>query len=207
MHRADGRVEVIGAHQQGFRFGPGDRFVFRCGSGGGWGDPLDRDPSAVEADLRLGRLDQQVASEIYGVVPGDSEATATLRGELLERRLAVARPASHPLSWEDVPESYHDERNVAPLHPGVEQRGGVAVSTRSGAPLALAPGHWTDGCPTVSGLIAMADGVEARGYLDPQSGHLLFVDLLAGGMTRSFESNPDRWTKWSPNRVSAPRAN
>ena len=207
MHRADGRVEVIGAHQQGFRFGPGDRFVFRCGSGGGWGDPLDRDPSAVEADLQLGRLDEEVAREVYGVVAGDSEATATLRRELLERRLAVARPASHPLRWEDVPESYRDERNAAPLHPGVEQRGGVAVSTRSGAPLALAPGHWPDGCPTVPGLIAMADGVEACGYLDPQSGHLLFVDLLAGGMTRTFESSPDRWTKWSPNRVSAQSAN
>jgi N-methylhydantoinase B len=160
----------------------------------------------VESDVQYGRLDEDVARDVYGVVPGDPEATEALRKRRLEERLTAARPAIRALAWDDVPEGYRDDAEVAPLHPGVEQRGGVAVSRRSGAPLAITPGHWTDGCPTLPHLVPMAEGVEARGYLDPATGHLLYVDVLAAGMARTFESNPDRWTKWSPNRVARPSA-
>ncbi len=206
MIRADGRVDVIGAHQQNFKFGPGDRFVFRCGSGGGWGDPLERDPAAVEADVRLGRLEADDARDVYGVIPGDPLATETRRRELLTERLERAEPALRPLRWQDVPEGYRDASRSAPLHPGVEQQGGVAVSVRSGAPLAVSPGHWTDGCPTIPQLFPMGEGVQARGYIDPGSGHLLFVDVTIADQRRSFESSPDRWTKWSPNRIDAASA-
>ncbi|HXK23674.1 MAG TPA: hydantoinase B/oxoprolinase family protein [Myxococcota bacterium] len=206
MLRSDGRVEAIGAHQQDFGFLPGDRFVFRCGSGGGWGDPLDRPASAVEADLRLGRLDADVAADVYGVIPGDPAATEARRREILAQRLARAESPAKPLRWEDVPEGWLDERSAAPLHPGVEQRGGVAVSVRTGAPLAVSPDHWTDGCPVLLELFPMGKGVEARGYLDPGSGHLLFVDVVTGEKRRTFESSPERWTKWStPTHVEIAR--
>jgi len=204
MIRADGRVDVIGAHQQDFKFLPGDRFVFRCGSGGGWGDPLDRAPSAVETDVRLGRVSEETAADVYGVIPGDPSATAARRKELLAERLARAEAAAKPLRWKDIPDDYLDEDHAAPLHPGVEQRGGVAVSIRSSAPLALSPDHWTDGCPTIPELFPMGEGVEARGYLDPGTGHLLFVDVVTAEKRRTFESSPDRWTKWSaPSRIGA----
>ena len=47
--------------------------------GGGWGDPLDRDPALVELDVLQGKVSEQAARDDYGVVPGDAEATRRLR--------------------------------------------------------------------------------------------------------------------------------
>jgi N-methylhydantoinase B len=71
--------------------------------GGGYGDPLDRDPEAVLADIRSGEVAARFADPVYGVVltgrdgapPGvDFDATAQLRrrrrAERLER--AAVRP-------------------------------------------------------------------------------------------------------------------
>jgi hypothetical protein len=32
-------------------------------------------------------------------------------------------------------------------------------------------------------------------YLDPETGHLLSVDVVAQGVDRAFDSKPDRWTR------------
>jgi N-methylhydantoinase B len=68
----------------------GDVFRHVLASGGGWGDPLDRDPAAVLEDLRLGRVTIEGARRDYGVVaiaaPGgprlDDAATQALRHAL-----------------------------------------------------------------------------------------------------------------------------
>jgi N-methylhydantoinase B/oxoprolinase/acetone carboxylase alpha subunit len=39
--------------------------------GGGFGDPLRRDPAAVERDLADGLVSPAAAAAVYGVVPGD----------------------------------------------------------------------------------------------------------------------------------------
>jgi N-methylhydantoinase B len=53
--------------------------------GGGYGDPLLRDPAHVLADVRAGKVTPEGASRDYGVVARDGqlddEATASLRGE------------------------------------------------------------------------------------------------------------------------------
>ena len=77
----------------------------------------------------------------------------------------------------------------------MEQRGGVAVSARSGAVLAHAPAHWTDGCPVL--VQAVAEGVETRSYLDPTTGHIIHTEVATAGEPRSFESSPKRWTAWT----------
>ncbi|MBV9747284.1 MAG: hydantoinase B/oxoprolinase family protein [Acetobacteraceae bacterium] len=46
----------------------GDRVVIATGGGGGWGDPLARDPDAVARDVRDGLLTATEAAEHYGVV-------------------------------------------------------------------------------------------------------------------------------------------
>jgi N-methylhydantoinase B len=68
-------------------FGPmakGDRVSVRSSGGGGWGDPLDRDPQLVERDVRLSCVSVEKAKDVYGVVIGqdgttDSKATSALR--------------------------------------------------------------------------------------------------------------------------------
>jgi N-methylhydantoinase B len=68
---------------------PGDVISVRTGGGGGWGDPRERDPQKVLADVRDGLLDRNAAEAIYGVAimtrPDeelviDETATRRLRG-------------------------------------------------------------------------------------------------------------------------------
>jgi N-methylhydantoinase B len=49
------------------------------GGGGGFGDPMTRDPALVEEDVANGLVSPERARDIYGVVPGDAAATAKLR--------------------------------------------------------------------------------------------------------------------------------
>ena len=47
--------------------------------GGGWGDPLERDPALVELDVLQGKVSAEAAEHDYDVVPGDPDATRRLR--------------------------------------------------------------------------------------------------------------------------------
>jgi N-methylhydantoinase B len=49
-------------------FKPGESFVFESGGGGGWGDPLERDPALVAQDVRNGIVSVEQAESAYGVV-------------------------------------------------------------------------------------------------------------------------------------------
>ncbi|MDD3445043.1 MAG: hydantoinase B/oxoprolinase family protein [Zavarzinia sp.] len=57
-------------------------------SGGGWGNPLDRDPAAVLEDVLDEKIGRDRARDVYGVVISpvtssvDTEATAALRAEM-----------------------------------------------------------------------------------------------------------------------------
>lgn len=66
--------------------GAGDVYVHRMAGGGGWGDPLGREPEAVADDVRNGKVSVAAAHALYGVVLGpdglvDREATTTVRDE------------------------------------------------------------------------------------------------------------------------------
>lgn len=73
--------------------------------GGGYGDPLERDPEAVNQDVRLGLVTAQRAELDYGVVlrsrdtdgsrhKVDGAATTALRAEMLRRRLGGREPVA-----------------------------------------------------------------------------------------------------------------
>ncbi|REJ38281.1 MAG: methylhydantoinase, partial [Bacillota bacterium] len=63
----------------------GDLVRFITATGGGWGDPRERDPERVVEDVRDGYITPEVAREVYGVVVDpatgevDEEATRRLR--------------------------------------------------------------------------------------------------------------------------------
>ena len=69
-----------------------DVLLHTMASGGGWGDPLDRDPELVRADVRSERLTADHVRREYGVVVDpesfevDLGATERLRDELRARR-------------------------------------------------------------------------------------------------------------------------
>jgi N-methylhydantoinase B len=70
---------------------PESLVVFHTAGGGGWGDPLERDPEAVAADVREGYISPEVAAD-YGVVlkpaggAADLKATERVRTHLGEQR-------------------------------------------------------------------------------------------------------------------------
>lgn len=196
IHRADGRTEPVDIHQVGLAITPGDTFEMICASGGGYGDPLDRDPHAVANDLKGHRVDADIARDIYGVVlAGDGDpdlaATEARRQALRQDRLRHARPPARPIK------AVIDESiATTPLYPGVVQRGPLAVSEWSGAVLAVAPGNWLDGCPVLDTPIDdRAGGTIMRAHLDPGSGRALFVDVIRKNDGPSIEICPQRWMR------------
>ena len=60
----------------------GDVYEHRTAGGGGWGDPLERDPAAVADDVLNEKVSAEAARELYGVV------VATQSTETAERRSA-----------------------------------------------------------------------------------------------------------------------
>ncbi|MFC3959136.1 hydantoinase B/oxoprolinase family protein [Halovivax cerinus] len=67
-------------------FEPGEVLSNRSGGGGGYGDPLDRDPEAVREDVVDGYVSPEAARADYGVVVSadgelDRDATADLRDD------------------------------------------------------------------------------------------------------------------------------
>ncbi len=106
VRRADGTSERVSTKASGIVLHSGDTFEYSSASGGGVGDPLDRDPAAVAADVAAGRLAAEDARTVYGVVLVDGvvdpDATETRRAELRADRLARATPPVTPLTDADV---------------------------------------------------------------------------------------------------------
>ena len=78
------REEVTGMSYE--TMAPGEGLINCAGGGGGWGDPFQRDPQRVLADVRDERVSIGSARDDYGVaidtetMEVDDEATAGLRG-------------------------------------------------------------------------------------------------------------------------------
>ncbi len=79
----DGTEEVLPA-MFSTTIAAGDVYAHQMAGGGGWGDPLVREPAAVAADVANEKVSVEAARELYGVVIGadgsaDVDATADLR--------------------------------------------------------------------------------------------------------------------------------
>ena len=76
-----------------FPLAAGDVVLMESSGGGGYGDPLDRDPALVLADVAAGVITPATAEGIYGVVFGatgaDPRATAARREVLRRGRVRV----------------------------------------------------------------------------------------------------------------------
>jgi len=196
IRRADGRRDIVSGHASGVIVDADEAFEFRLGSGGGFGDPVDRDAAEVARDVRQGRITVQEAASVYGVVIDaagkvDSSATPVRRTELLRDRLRRARLADKPLQ-QDEHAAASERGSGLPLYPGVEQRGPTAYSIASGAVLAVSPDHWTDGCPM---LEEQRERLLIRSYLDPLTGRFLLVEALPAGEPRAVDTRPTRWAR------------
>ncbi|WP_176084803.1 hydantoinase B/oxoprolinase family protein [Martelella sp. HB161492] len=107
--RRMGKIDVV-------TLAKGDTFTVMTPGGGGFGDPLMRDPQAVLADLNLGAIDAETAETCYGVVIRDgvldAEATAGLRRKRSSKNAGAALFAFGPEreAWERLmpDDRYHE---------------------------------------------------------------------------------------------------
>ncbi len=77
----------------GFALRAGDVVIERTAGGGGYGDPLEREPQPVVRDVVFGYVSAATAEAVYGVALRDGthdvEATAALRTELRAQRVVL----------------------------------------------------------------------------------------------------------------------
>jgi N-methylhydantoinase B len=162
--RTDHRQQLE-VNEQDLTVGPRDVFVQWVAGGGGYGDPLLRDPASVARDVQDRYVSSQVATDVYGVVltadlAVDTDSTTSRRNELRRERLGSAPPREVPA---DVARSGAD---ACTPQRGVNGWACPACASSLGD----AP-QWTDGAhlttsPANDRLAAF--GVRARPHPNPE---------------------------------------
>ena len=90
-----GQPQVLAAKQDELPLFPGDIVQYTWQGGGGYGDPLQRAPEAVAADVAAGYISARRALDVYGVVScEDTGKTGQRRKRMRQHRLANAHPPS-----------------------------------------------------------------------------------------------------------------
>jgi N-methylhydantoinase B len=90
LEKADGTSQIIGNKVEDVAVEGGDQLHFITWGGGGWGDPLERDPALVGLEIVQGLVTPEGA-KAYGVIADaagtvDAAATAALRAKLRAAR-------------------------------------------------------------------------------------------------------------------------
>jgi N-methylhydantoinase B len=96
------QIAVLGGEEQilpycNFELGDGDVLYMRVASGGGYGDPLKRDPDLVRSDVANSIVSVAAARAVYGVVLGEHDlqvdlaATRRLRENMRQREIEAGR--------------------------------------------------------------------------------------------------------------------
>jgi N-methylhydantoinase B len=92
LEKADGTQAIVGNKVEDVAVEAGDQLHFITWGGGGWGDPLERDPELVAREVREGLVTEEGARR-YGVVVAngllDASATDRLREQLRNERRAT----------------------------------------------------------------------------------------------------------------------
>ena len=191
---ADGAAKtgVCDAEPEWIHFGPkpglrkmhaGDVFAASWQGGGGYGDPLDRDPTAVFRDFRNDLVSQAAAADVYGVILTEAgfsaEATQVHRKTLRDGRI---RGKKRPADCSPEAEPIGTIGNSLRL---VKVDGQIHTVSRSGAILARGSTRWREGAVRVqsqsSALLRLHEGLEMSFFYCPVSGELLSVDVHEKG--------------------------
>jgi N-methylhydantoinase B len=109
LNKGTEEERFLGAVFSGVPIVPGDTFTRPSAGGGGFGDPLERDPEAVREDVVDGYVTIEGARSDYGVVVREVDAELAEYGVDLEAtELERQRIRSQRLGWLD-----EDPRSVA----------------------------------------------------------------------------------------------
>ena len=189
----EGDPYTIQLREHGFKQGPQDVYAVSWCGGGGFGDPFDRDPQHIQADLEARIVTADAAEEIYGAVVDrttlavDAIATSVKRDRLRAARLATAkaRPASKRAGEKVL------EASVA-VHVHRDASGHYYVCAQCATPLGALAENFkvhalletlpaTAASPLIGDPSRYIDApVSMRRFCCPGCGHLLEVEIVAG---------------------------
>jgi N-methylhydantoinase B len=99
LHRVDGSTTILPVFVS-TTMRQGELLYHRMSGAGGWGNPLEREPSAVSDDVRNGKVSWESARRDYGVVldpksfQPDLEATSQLREHIHAANVTSAQGAT-----------------------------------------------------------------------------------------------------------------
>ena len=126
--RVDGSEEWLPAKCDGIKVKKGDLLYFNTWGGGGWGNPCERDPELVRADVERGLVSIEGA-ENYGVVltldgSVDNEATQALR-EILNAKSGESSLFNFGGTIEEIKARCQKETHLeTPVAPQFQPAGG-----------------------------------------------------------------------------------
>jgi N-methylhydantoinase B len=162
-----------------------DVFAVSWQGGGGYGDPLERDPASVARDIASGAVSPEAAAAVYGVIwdgAVDDAATKRRREEIRAARIAgVANGVGETFEGPPVV-------SLGPnLHVGRDARGWL-VFTSAGRVLARRSTAWRQGAHRVTAeslpaehRIKLHDKLAMTAFYCPVTGTLLAVDFHEKG--------------------------
>jgi N-methylhydantoinase B len=185
LQDADGEYSVLPSVSAGAVIRRGEVVNVRLQNGGGYGDPIERDPAAVERDVADGAVSRERAEAVYGVVAGDAEATERRRQEIRQARRERMRPPRGTRGEGRVPDGQWGD--------ALRFSGGVASCVRCDAELGRVGGDWRDLCGTIEledlgPLIEVHPDLVAEQSVCPHCAASLWVEILPrdGGRWSDF---------------------
>lgn len=115
--KSDGATKALGAKPGHIRVHGGDVLAYTFQGGGGYGDPLLRDPTRVAGDVAAGLLTPAMARATYGVVVEGGKvnvaATDAARNDVRRARLNGASPSRMPVADDARPSLRIDKGRFA----------------------------------------------------------------------------------------------
>ena len=116
LFAAGGSVQRLDSKPGHFPLHRGDVLAYSFQGGGGYGDPIRRDPARVARDVNNGLVTPHWASARYGVVMRDgavdAEATRERRRAIRAERLGDRPPKSEPPEGDGMPPSARASRTT-----------------------------------------------------------------------------------------------
>jgi N-methylhydantoinase B len=174
--------EIEAAPWGDFRLGPGDVFYHRFQGGGGYGDPVERDPQDVATDVSLGLVSTEVARGVYGVEIGP-DGSPDLDGTR-ERRTAIRTARLGSVTLEGYSERAPIEPSGRRINEYLQLAGAGVQCTWCGTVFSRRLGAWKLDAArrerpveTSGPLRDIAVGLVLREFFCPRCGTALEVDV------------------------------
>jgi N-methylhydantoinase B len=192
LDQIGGEYEVLGSVSAGVAVPRGDVVNIRMQNGGGYGDPLDREVTAVLRDVLDGKVTPDTARAIYGVVVDreelDTAATTARRAAIRQHRAkAMRRPLTqHAGGSRNIPVAQMQWGESLTLHRHGDRTHVHCAHCNSN--LGKLTGDWRD----VAGVVAVAgaelgpyveihEDLVANQYVCPNCASLLWVEVIGAG--------------------------